>query len=114
MVFGHGSSRASANQAVRRVAAQAAEEGHWVLHETAFLEADPRLAHAVEKLIAAGADNVLILPYFLTLGVHLERDLPALVHELQARYSIPIRVAPPLDGHAALSRILVERAEAAE
>ena len=114
VVFGHGSSRASANEAVRRVAAQAAEQGHWTLYETAFLEADPRLAQAVEKLIAAGADSILILPYFLTLGIHLERDLPALVRELQAQYSIPIRVTPPLDGHAALSRILVERAEAAE
>lgn len=114
MVFGHGSSRASANQAVRRVAAQAAEEGHWVRYQTAFLEADPRLAQAVEKLIAAGADSILILPYFLTLGIHLERDLPALVHELQTQYSIPIQVTPPLDGHAALSRILVERAEAAQ
>src|SRR5712671_4601220 len=105
VVFGHGSSVASANDAVRKVAAQAAAAGKWTLWETAFLEADPRLAEATGKLVAAGADSILILPYFLTLGMHLERDLPALVRELEQQYSIPIRVTPPLDGHVALSRI---------
>ena len=62
--------------------------------------------------MTAGAERIVILPYFLTLGIHLERDLPALVRELEKRYAIPLHVAPPLDGHAALSRILVERAEA--
>ena len=113
VVFGHGSSRASANEAVCKVAAQAAAEGGWGVWTTAFLEADPRLAEGVAELVAAGADSILIVPYFLTLGVHLDRDLPELVRELEARFGIPMRVTPPLDGHAALSRILVERAEAA-
>jgi sirohydrochlorin ferrochelatase len=111
VVFGHGSSVASANDAVRKVAAQAAAEAGWSLWETAFLEADPSLADALARLVAAGADNILVLPYFLTLGIHLERDLPVLVRELEQRHSIPIRVAAPLDGHASLSRILVERAQ---
>lgn len=113
IVFGHGSKLASANDAVRAIAAQAAEAGHWTLWETAFLEADPRLPDAIEKLVAAGAASILVTPYFLTLGIHLERDLPALVLQAQRQFSVPIRVTPPLDGHEALSRILVERAEAA-
>jgi sirohydrochlorin ferrochelatase len=110
VVFGHGSSVASANEAVRVIAARAASEGAWHLHETAFLEADPRLDEAVSRLVSAGAAEVLVLPYFLTLGIHLQRDLPKLVDELSRQYHIPIRVAEPLDGHAYLSRILVDRA----
>jgi sirohydrochlorin ferrochelatase len=110
VVFGHGSSVPSANEAVRVIAARAAREGAWDLYETAFLEADPRLDDAVSKLAGAGADQILILPYFLTLGIHLQRDLPKLVGELSLRYSVTIRVAEPLDGHAELSRILVDRA----
>jgi sirohydrochlorin ferrochelatase len=101
---------ASANDAVRAVAADAARAGGWELYETAFLEADPRLDIAVARLANAGADEALILPYFLTLGIHLQRDLPKLVDELARRHGIPIRVTAPLDGHPALSRILVERA----
>jgi sirohydrochlorin ferrochelatase len=110
VVFGHGSSVASANEAVRIVAAQAAADGAWDLFETAFLEAAPRLDEAVRKLAAAGAEQILVLPYFLTLGIHLQRDLPRLVKNLSTEYKVPIRVAEPLDGHPELSRILVDRA----
>jgi sirohydrochlorin ferrochelatase len=113
VVFGHGSSVASANEAVRVIAARAASEGAWQLYETAFLEADPRLDEAVAKLVAAGAGELVVLPYFLTLGIHLQRDLPKLVDDLSRQYRIPIRIADPLDGHPELSRILVDRAREA-
>ena len=110
VVFGHGSSVASANDAVRIVAANAARQGGWPLYETAFLECDPRLSDAVRILAAAGASDVLVLPYFLTLGIHLQRDLPKLVADLASQYGLPIRVAPPLDGHPGLGKMLVDRA----
>ena len=110
VVFGHGSSVASANEAVRVIAARAANEGGWDLYETAFLEAAPGLGEAVATLAAGGAEGIVVLPYFLTLGIHLQRDLPKLVDDLSRAHGIAIRVAPPLDGHADLSRILVGRA----
>lgn len=113
IVFGHGSSVASANDAVRRVAEQAAVKGEWPLYETAFLECAPLLGDAVDRLAARGATEILVLPYFLTLGIHLQRDLPKLVDDLTARHGVTIRVTPPLDGHDGLSRILVERASEA-
>ncbi len=102
---------ASANDAVRVVAADAARRGGWEIYETAFLEASPMLKDAVAALAGRGVDSIVVLPYFLTLGIHLKRDLPSLVESLEEEYKVPIRVAPPLDGHEALSRILVERAE---
>jgi len=110
VVFGHGSSVASANDAVRTVAAEAARAGRWELYETAFLECAPRLEDAVVALVRAGAHEILVLPYFLTLGIHLQRDLPKLVERLATDHAVTIRVAPPLDGHQALSHILVDRA----
>lgn len=105
---------ASANEAVRAIAAKAAMEGAWELYETAFLEASPRLDEAIAALAERGAEDILVLPYFLTLGLHLQRDLPRLVDQISKDRGIPIRVAPPLDGHPELSRILVARAEAAQ
>ena len=43
------------------VAEDAARMGGWDLCETAFLEASPRLEEAVAKLVAAGADEILVL-----------------------------------------------------
>jgi sirohydrochlorin ferrochelatase len=110
IVFGHGSSIASANDAVRVVASDAARKGSWDLFETAFLECSPRLRDAVELLAEAGAEEILVLPYFLTLGIHLQRDLPVLVEALEKEFSLKIRVTAPLDGHPDLSSILVQRA----
>src|ERR1700689_302800 len=92
------------------ISARAAVEGAWDLVETAFLEATPHLDEAVRKLVAAGAREILVLPYFLTLGIHLQRDLPRLVDALSREHNIAIRVAEPLDGAPELSRILVRRA----
>jgi len=111
VVFAHGSSVDSANEAVGVVAAQAAVEGGFGLYEVAFLDALPNLREAVGKLISRGAERVLVVPYFLTLGIHLKRDLPALVAGLAAEYTkVEMRIAPPLDGHPGLSRILADRA----
>ncbi len=108
MVFAHGSSVASANDAVREVAARA----NFPLYETAFLDsAEPDLAEAVRRLTGRGASRILVIPYFLTLGLHLQRDLPAIVREISNIYKgMEILVAPPLDGHPALGRILLDRA----
>lgn len=113
--FAHGSSVASANAAVQAIAAEAAAQGRFALYETAFLEcAQPDLAAAVEVLTARGASEILVVPYFLTLGIHLQRDLPRMVRDIEARHpGLSIDVTPPLDGHPALPAILVERAKAA-
>lgn len=110
VVFGHGSSVESANDAVRQVAADAAAAGRWSLWDTAFLEVEPLLPSVVTRLVEAGADDILVLPYFLTLGIHLKRDLPVIADDLRRKHNVTIRIAPPLDGHPALSQILVERA----
>ncbi len=99
---------------MRTIAARAAAEGAWGLYETAFLEAAPLLGEAVGRLAAAGATEILVLPYFLTLGIHLQRDLPKLVEQLASEHKIPIAVTEPLDGHPELSRILVQRAMEAQ
>jgi sirohydrochlorin ferrochelatase len=114
VIFAHGSSVPSANEAVKVVSAAFAAAGAFDCVETAFLEASPNLAEAVARLAGAGATRILVVPYFLTLGIHLQRDLPALVEQLsQAHQNLEIRISPPLDGHPALGQVLLDRAQAA-
>jgi sirohydrochlorin ferrochelatase len=115
VIFAHGSPIESANQAVREIAARAASAGDFAMYETAFLDSSPpTLADAVRALASRGASEVVVIPYFLTLGMHLQRDLPALVRAIEASApGVKVRVTPPLDGHAALSGILVDRAREA-
>ena len=111
IVFAHGSRIESANDSVRALAAALARGG-WIPHvEPAFLELGrPDLGGAVALLAARGVERIVIIPYFLTLGIHLERDLPLLVSELMASHpGLTIRVTPPLEGHPALLQILLDR-----
>jgi sirohydrochlorin ferrochelatase len=43
----------------------------------AFLEfASPSIPEAIEKCSEMGARRVTVLPYFLSAGVHINRDIP--------------------------------------
>ncbi len=113
VVFAHGSSIESANEAVRAVTAQLKERGGLEAVQAAFLEGGrPDLHAAVEALSARGADSVVVIPYFLTLGLHLQRDLPRLIGEIESLHpGLRIEVTAPLDGHPAMVDALLDRAQ---
>lgn len=111
-IFAHGSRVEAANEAVREVARRFGDEGGFPLVEACFLELGmPSLGEAADALIARGADRIVVVPYFLTPGRHVQRDLPALVSGIRQRHpGIEVSVAESLDGHAGLISILVDRA----
>jgi sirohydrochlorin ferrochelatase len=115
IVFAHGSRVESANQAVRDVAAQMAASGQHMV-EPAFLEiGHPDLTAATGLIIARGARRIVVIPYFLTLGTHMQRDLPRLARDAsQTHGGIEIQITSPLDGHPALVQALLDRASEAQ
>ena len=112
IVFAHGSRIESANEAVRNVAAELARQGGFPHVEAAFLElGKPDLEGAIVRLAAEGVRQFIVIPYFLTLGLHMDRDLPRIAEDISNKYNdLEIQVAPPLDGHPALVQVLLARA----
>src|SRR5262249_35837933 len=108
IVFAHGSSVESANDAVRSVTVELARRGEYGIVETAFLEGGkPDLAGALESM-ASRVSRVVVIPYFLTLGLHLQRDLPVLIEKARRDHpELVIEVTPPLDGHPAMVEALL-------
>src|SRR4051794_40037381 len=85
IVFAHGSTVEEANHGVRMLTAEIARRGSFQLVETAFLEcAPPTLDSSVQRMVNAGATRIVVVPFFLTLGIHLRRDLPGIVEKLRA------------------------------
>jgi sirohydrochlorin ferrochelatase len=115
VVFAHGSRVAAANDAVRAITADLMKAGRFENVEAAFLElGQPDLATAVAALVSRGATRIVVIPYFLTLGTHLERDLPALVRNVAKEHeAVEFVVTAPLDGHPSLLQILLDRAASA-
>lgn len=113
VVFAHGSPVESANDAVRTVAEEARRSGGFDRAEVAFLDPyHPSLGEAINTLTREGVSRILVVPYFLTLGLHLQRDLPRIVEDVaRVHPSVEIRVTPPLDGHPALADIVLARAK---
>lgn len=114
VVFAHGSRIESANQAVRDVSVQMAASGPHIV-EPAFLElGEPDLTGAARRLVSRGAKRIVVIPYFLTLGTHMQRDLPRLASEAsRANGGIDIQITSPLDGHPGLLKALLDRADEA-
>jgi sirohydrochlorin ferrochelatase len=112
IVFGHGSRIESANESVRDAARELARAGGLEHVEPAFLElGQPDLEGAVARLLRQGVRHIRVIPYFLTLGTHLERDLPRLVSDIsRSNNGLAIEVTAPLDGHPGLVAALLDRA----
>jgi sirohydrochlorin ferrochelatase len=113
IVFGHGSSIEQANEGVRRVAERTARRCRLSLWEAAFLElAQPSLESAVGTLVRKGAGKIVVAPYFLTMGVHLQRDLPRIIEVISTKHpGVNLVCSPPLDRHPALVDILADRVQ---
>jgi sirohydrochlorin ferrochelatase len=111
ILFAHGSRIESANESVRAIAAELARAASLRHVQPAFLElGHPDLAGAVAALAERGVSRIVVIPYFLTLGLHLERDLPQLVAGLRTAHpGIEIQVTAPLEGHPALLDVLLDR-----
>jgi sirohydrochlorin ferrochelatase len=79
--------------------------------EAAFLEGGkPDLAGALSAM-ADRVRHVVVVPYFLTLGLHLQRDLPRLIEDVKKSHpGVRIDVTPPLDQHPAMVDALLDRA----
>jgi len=115
IVFAHGSTVEEANEGVRTMTAELALRGNFALVDTAFLDcASPDLRESVGRMAAAGATRIVVIPFFLTLGIHLRRDLPGIVDGLRGIYAgVDIDVTEPLEGHPALVDIMLGRAREA-
>lgn len=82
-----------------------------VLVTAAHMEiAPPSIAEGVDRLVAAGATEIVALLYFLSDGRHSQEDVPHLLAEAVARHpGVTGRCAPALGPHDALADLLLER-----
>jgi len=115
VLIAHGSREADANADLHHLAAEVRRSGGYLTVVSAFLElADPDIDKGAAHCVATGAERVVLLPYFLSAGVHVRRDLAAARERLAERFPhVDFRLAEPLGRHPALAQVVTERAREA-
>lgn len=115
LLIAHGSRQEEANADLLFVAAGLRAHG-WPIVEASFLElAEPDIAEAGARCVQQGAERVILVPYFLSAGVHVRRDLAQARAKLAQRFpSVDFRLAEPLGQHPLLLEVVTERIRQAE
>lgn len=112
LLIAHGSRRHEANADLDHLAEQLRKRGHYPIIRTAYLElTEPTIAAGGSACVAEGAQRVVLVPYFLSAGVHVREDLADARIELSKRFpDVEFLLAEPLGRHPMLEEIVLQRA----
>jgi sirohydrochlorin ferrochelatase len=115
LLIAHGSREAEANADLYHVADGLRQRGYAIV-ESAFLElAEPDIAEGGRSCVAQGAARVVLVPYFLSAGIHVRRDLAEARTCLAERFpGVVFDLAEPLGRHPLLLEVVAERVRATE
>ena len=116
LLIAHGSRNPEANADTLFLAEELRTPGRFVCVAAAFLEqAEPGIDAAADRCVASGARRVVLLPHFLSAGVHVRRDLAAAQKRLAERYAeIEFALADPIGQHPLLLEIMRQRIQEAK
>ncbi|MFK7778947.1 MAG: CbiX/SirB N-terminal domain-containing protein [Gimesia sp.] len=116
LLIAHGSRRAAANLDLVKLADMLRERKRFPVIEISYLElAEPTIPEGAARCVAAGANEVLMLPYFLSAGVHVQNDLEQFRDTFSATYpETSFRLCSHLGLHPLMLEIVLDRLKEAE
>lgn len=108
----HGSPLQTANAPYLQVLEDARASGPYGMVQAGYLEHDqPSVAGAIAACAAGGARTIAVVPYFLHPGVHVTRDLPALLAEASRVHpGVEIRMSPHAGASPHIAAAISDRA----
>jgi len=111
ILIGHGSRVAGAGESMERVAESVRLRLPGTMVETCAMSMlGPHLPETLRKCVAAGARKVIVLPYFLYMGVHLREDIPKIMREEgQAYPGVELILGKNLGFDASLVDLVIRR-----
>lgn len=115
LMMAHGSRIAEANDAAREVAVMVQEMTGFEIVEVSFRELhDPNIQQGIDTCVAQGAERILLMPYFLFMGAHVQHDLPEEIEMAQKRHpGLIMEMGGHLGAHRKLAEIEAERIDEA-
>lgn len=114
VLIAHGSRREASNEEVRELATELARQNSdFDEVYSGFLElAEPSIPDSIRQAAASGATEIVILPYFLSAGRHVVKDIPAEIDSVRDELSgVMINVAPYLGSAKEIPQVLIAQAD---
>jgi len=111
LLIAHGSRRPEANRDLVLLADMLRPRVPGRIVEVAYLElADPSIPAALERCHELGANEIGMLPWFLSAGSHVTDDLTAFRDQFAAAHpGVAVTLHPPLGLHPLMIEILLAR-----
>ena len=111
LLIAHGSRRAAANDDLVQLAQLVMQRSDYSFVEVSYLElVSPTIPEGGQTCVARGARQVLMLPYFLSAGVHVVNDLEAHRNDLANQFpGVEFRLCPHLGLHPLMAEIVLHR-----
>lgn len=110
LLVAHGSRLESSNDEIRKLAARLGDiSDQFANVECAFLEiASPSIGEGLQQLIGHGATDIVVVPYFLASGRHVQTDIPQQVTEVKKLFpEIAISLTPHIGAHPEMARLVL-------
>ena len=116
LLIAHGSRSEAANAELRELAARLRQREAGTAVEIAYLElAEPTIPQGIAACLAHGPRQIHMLPYFLSPGVHVTRDLEQYRARFQQQHpDVDFILCRPIGLHPLMTDILVDRLHAGE
>lgn len=111
LLMAHGSRIPEANDAVREIAAMVKKMSGFEIVEVSFREQHrPNIQQGIDACVQQGATRVLLVPYFLFIGAHVQEDLPMEMAEAKKRHpGVEFAMSKHLGAHRKLAEVVLER-----
>jgi len=111
LLIAHGSRRREANADLVKLQEVVSSRGEYAVVEIGYLElTEPTIPAGIARCVEHAADEILMMPYFLSAGAHVVDDLERHRKEAQEKYAdVEIRICPPLGIDELMVELVLKR-----
>jgi sirohydrochlorin ferrochelatase len=115
LLMAHGSRIPEANDAVYDIAKMVKNFAEYDIVEVSFRENhSPNIQQGIDACVAQGAERILLAPYFLYMGAHVQEDLPKEMEEARLRHpGVEMAMGRHLGVHKRLAKLVIDRIQEA-
>lgn len=116
LLLGHGSRAREANEAMYAIMEILRGTAGFDIVEAGFMDLNPpSIEEGMAACVAQGAETIVAIPYFLHMGMHVQKDLPATIQALSENYpGVTVIIGKHIGFHPKLAEIIAERIRESE